>query len=88
MMPRGGGTSYGSEVPRSPPSPSVVGGALVLALFASDAAVAPAPAAALVASAAEAAGDSTTDVSGTLLPNTSWTEEFFQLPDIVEGPCS
>jgi hypothetical protein len=50
-MPREGGFSCGLEVPRSPPSPLVAGGALVLALLASDAAIALAPAVALVTSA-------------------------------------
>jgi hypothetical protein len=50
----------------------VSGCALVPALSTSDAAVTPAPAAALVTSAAEAAGDSTTGASGILLPNNSW----------------
>jgi hypothetical protein len=54
-------------------------------LSASDAAVVPAPTTALVTSAAEAAGDSTTSVSGNLLPNASWTEALFPLSDIVRG---
>jgi hypothetical protein len=49
----------------------MVGGALVLAFSASDATVAPAPVAALITSAAEAAGDSITAISGTLLSNAS-----------------
>jgi hypothetical protein len=63
----------------------VVGGIMVPALFASDAAVAPAPTAELVTSAAEAAGDSTTGVSGNLLPNAFWPEAFFPLSDVVGG---
>jgi hypothetical protein len=50
-----------------------------------DAAVVPAPTAALVMSAAEAAGDSTTGVSGNLVPNASWPEAFFPLSDVVGG---
>jgi hypothetical protein len=63
----------------------VVGGALFPALSTSDAAVAPALTAALVTSAAEAAGDSTTGISSTLLPNASWPEAFFPLSDVVGG---
>jgi hypothetical protein len=36
-------------------------------------------------SAAEVAGDSTTVVSGALLPNASWIEAFFPLSDVVGG---
>jgi hypothetical protein len=62
-----------------------VGGALVLALSASDAVVVPDTTVALVALAAEATGDSTTGVSGNLLPNASWPEAFFPLSDVVKG---
>jgi hypothetical protein len=55
------------------------------ALSASDTAVAPAPAATLVMSAAEAVGDSTTCVSGTMLLTAPWSEAFFPLPNIVGG---
>jgi hypothetical protein len=72
-------------VPRSPPSPPVVGGALIPALSASGAAIVLAPAAALVTSAAEAAGDSTTCVPSALLPNAFWPEAFFLLSDVVGG---
>jgi hypothetical protein len=48
-----------------------------------DAAVVPAPTVALVTSAAEATSESTTGVSGILLPNASWPEAFFLLFDIV-----
>jgi hypothetical protein len=68
-----------------PPSPLAVGGALVLALSASAAAVVPAPTAALVTSVAEAAGDSITDVPGILLPNASWPEAFLPLSDVIVG---
>jgi hypothetical protein len=54
-------------------------------LSASDAAVVPAPTAALVTSVAEAAGDSTTGISDILLPNASWPEVFMLLSDIVVG---
>jgi hypothetical protein len=62
-----------------------VGGALVLALSASNAVVIPAPIDAIVTSVAEAAGDSTTGVFGNLLPNASWPEAFFPLSDVVGG---
>jgi hypothetical protein len=62
-----------------------VGGALVPALSASDATIIPASTVALVTSAAEAASDSTTGVSGNLLPNASWPEAFFPLPDVIGG---
>jgi hypothetical protein len=39
----------------------------------------------LVKSAVEAAGNSTTGVSGSLLPNASWPEVFFRLSDVVGG---
>jgi hypothetical protein len=84
-IPCEGGSSCSSEVPRSPPPPPVAGGTLVPALSASDAAVAPAPTAALVTSTVEAAGDSITGVSGTLLPNASWLEAFFPLPNVARG---
>jgi hypothetical protein len=54
-------------------------------LSASDAAVIPAPTATLVTSAADAAGDSTTGISGILLPNASWPEAFLPLFDAVGG---
>jgi hypothetical protein len=54
-------------------------------LSASDAVVVPAPTAALVTSAAEITGDSTTSVSGILLPNDSWPEAFLPLSDVVGG---
>jgi hypothetical protein len=60
-----------------------VGGTLVLALSASDTTVFPAPTAALVTPAAEAAGDSTTSVFGNFLLNSSWLEVFFPLSDVV-----
>jgi hypothetical protein len=41
--------------------------------------------AALVTSAAEAASDSVTGVSGILLPKASWTKAFFLLPDVAGG---
>jgi hypothetical protein len=50
-----------------------------------DATVALALAAALVTSAAEADGDSTTGVSGALLPNASCREAFFSLSNVVGG---
>jgi hypothetical protein len=62
-----------------------VGGALVPALSASDAAVVPTPTATLVTSAAKAVGDSTTGVSGILLPNAFWPEVLFPLSDVVGG---
>jgi hypothetical protein len=62
---------------------SVAGGALVPALSVSDTAIAPAPPAVLVMSAAEIAGDSTTGVSGILLPNASWPEAFLSPSDVV-----
>jgi hypothetical protein len=68
MIPCEPGVACGVEVPRSPPLAPVVGGVLVAALSALDAAVVPAPTAALVTSATEAAGDSTTSVSDNLLP--------------------
>jgi hypothetical protein len=58
----------------------VVGSALVLALSASDAAIAPSLMAAFVTSAAEATG-----VSGNLLPKASKPEAFFPLSDVVGG---
>jgi hypothetical protein len=85
MTPYGPGAACGPEVQRSPPSPSAVGGALVPALSASDVAVVPAPTAALVTSAAEATGDSTTRVSGNCLPHASWSEAFFPLSDVIGG---
>jgi hypothetical protein len=54
-------------------------------LYASNADVVPAPTVALVMSAAEAAGDSTTGVLGTLLPNASWPEAFLLLSDVIAG---
>jgi hypothetical protein len=84
-MPPEGGSSYCSEVPRSPPSLLAAEGALVPALSASNAAVAPAPVAALVTSVAEAADDSTTGTSGALVPNASWHEAFFPLSDVIGG---
>jgi hypothetical protein len=39
----------------------------------------------LVTSAVEIAGDSTTGVSGILLPNASWPEAFLPLLDVVRG---
>jgi hypothetical protein len=54
-------------------------------LSASNAVVVPALPTALVTSAAEAAGDSTTGVSGILLPNSSWPEAFMPLSDVVGG---
>jgi hypothetical protein len=39
----------------------------------------------LVTSTAEAAGDSTTGVPGSLLPKASWPEVFFPLSDVVGG---
>jgi hypothetical protein len=75
----------GPEVQRSPPLPSAVGDALVPALSASDVVVVPAPSAALVTSAAEITGYSTTSVSGILLPNASWSEAFLPLSDVVGG---
>jgi hypothetical protein len=36
-------------------------------------------------SAAEAAGDSTTGVSGNFLQNASWPEAFFSLSDVIGG---
>jgi hypothetical protein len=50
-----------------------------------DAAVVPAPTAALVTSGAEAAGDSTTGVPNILLPNASWPEAFFPHSDVIGG---
>jgi hypothetical protein len=47
--------------------------------------VVPTLVAVLVTSVAEAAGDSTTDVSGALLPKTSCPEAFFLLSDVVGG---
>jgi hypothetical protein len=67
----GPGGACGPEMQRSPPSPSAGRGTLVPALSALDATVIPALTAVLVTSAAEAAGDSTTGVSGILLPNAS-----------------
>jgi hypothetical protein len=61
----------------------VVGGALVPTLSASDAAVALALTTVLVTSAAEAADDSTTGVSGILLPNASWPEAFFPHSNVI-----
>jgi hypothetical protein len=60
----------------------VAGGALVLALSASDAAVLQAPPVVLATSAVEIAGDSTTSVSWIFLPNTSWPEAFLPLFDV------
>jgi hypothetical protein len=54
-------------------------------LSTSGAAVVPTPAVVLVTSAAEAAGDSTTGVAGTLLSNASWPEASFPLSDVVGG---
>jgi hypothetical protein len=85
IIPCGPDAGCGSEVPRSLPSPQVVGGALVPSLSASSAANVPAPAAVLVMSATEAADDSITDVSGTLHPNASWPEAFFLLSNIIGG---
>jgi hypothetical protein len=73
---------------RSLPSPLAVGGALVLALSASDAVVVPALMAALVMSAAEAAGDSTTSVSGIILQNASWPEAFLLLSNVIGELCT
>jgi hypothetical protein len=84
-MPPDSGSSYGPEVPRPPPSPSVVGGVLVPALSVSGTAVVATRAAALVTSAAEAAGDSTMGASGALVPKASWPEAFFMLSDVVGG---
>jgi hypothetical protein len=81
----GPGAGCGPEVQISPTSSPAVGAALVPALSASDAAVVPARTAALVTSVAEATGDSTTGVSDILLPNASWLEEYFPLPDVVGG---
>jgi hypothetical protein len=39
----------------------------------------------LITSTTEAAGDSTTGVFGTLLPNASWPEAFFPLFDVIGG---
>jgi hypothetical protein len=72
-------------VQRSPPSALAVGGARVRTLSASDTAVVPAPTATLITSVAEAAGDSTTGISGNFLPNASWPEAFFSLSDVVGG---
>jgi hypothetical protein len=60
-------------------------GALVPALSASVASVVPTLVAVLITSAAEAAGDSTTGVSGALLPKTSCPEALFPLSDVVGG---
>jgi hypothetical protein len=60
-----------------------VEGALVPTLSASDAAIVPAPMVALVTSAAEAASDSTTGVSGNLLPKASWPKAFFPRSDVI-----
>jgi hypothetical protein len=54
-------------------------------LFVSGAAVVPTPVAVLITSAAETAGDSTTGASSALVPNASWPEAFFPLPDIIGG---
>jgi hypothetical protein len=81
----GPGAACGLEVQRSPLSPPVVGGALVPSLSSSDAAVVLALTAALITSAAEVAGDSTTGVSSILLPNASWPEAFFSLSDVIGG---
>jgi hypothetical protein len=54
-------------------------------LSASDAVVVPAPTVALVTSAVEAAGDSTTSVPGIFLRNASWPEVFLPLFDVVGG---
>jgi hypothetical protein len=56
-----------------------------LDLFASGAAAVPTPAAALITSAAEAAGDSTTGICGALVPNASFPEAFFLLSDVIGG---
>jgi hypothetical protein len=58
---------------------------LAPAFSATDAAVAPVPAVALIMSAVETVGDCSTGVSFALLPNTSWPEAFLPLSDIVEG---
>jgi hypothetical protein len=58
---------------------------LVPALSVSGTAVVATRAAALVTSAAEAAGDSTMGASGALVPNASWPEVFFMLSDVVGG---
>jgi hypothetical protein len=57
----------------------------VPALPALGAAVVPTPAVVLITSAAEAAGDSTTSVSSSLLPNASRPEALFVPPDVVGG---
>jgi hypothetical protein len=63
----------------------VAGALVVLALSASDAAVAPAPPAVIVTSSIETAGDSVTSVSLVLLPNASYPEAFLPLSDVVGG---
>jgi hypothetical protein len=60
-------------------------GALVPALSTSGVTVVQTTATGLVMSATEATGDSTTKVSGALLPNASWPEMFFPLADVVGG---
>jgi hypothetical protein len=63
----------------------VAGAVLVPAFSTSNAAVAPVTVAALVTSAVETASDSPTDVSFALLRNTSWTEVFLPLSDVIRG---
>jgi hypothetical protein len=54
-------------------------------LSTSGAIVVATPAVVLVTSAAEVADDSTTGISGALLPNASWPEAFFPLSDVIGG---